>query len=341
MNKLSAIDLFSGCGGLTQGLRRAGFSVLAAVEMDAGASEVYRTNHPSVDVWGQDIREIDVAAFMKKLGLKREELMLLACCPPCQGFSTLKTRNGSAVKYDHRNGLIHEVTRFVSVLLPKAVMLENVPALARQNSFLKFCAALRSLGYHVRWDIQDTWKYGVPQRRRRLILVAGRGLDIPFANEAKKTRTVRDALKGLPAAGTSGDELHDLPERRSERIARMIRAIPKDGGSRRDLPKAYQLACHKRTDGFYDVYGRMSWDRPSPTITGGCFNPSKGRFLHPEFDRAITLREASLLQTFPKSYKFPISVGKEALALMIGNALPPEFTTRHARALAKAITRLA
>jgi DNA (cytosine-5)-methyltransferase 1 len=117
---------------------------------------------------------------------------------------------------------------------------------------------------------------------------------------------------------------------RSPKVRKLIADIPKDGGSRGDLPKRRQLQCHKKNDGFHDVYGRMAWDDVAPTITSGCFNPSKGRFLHPEQDRAITMREAALLQGFPRSYFFDATIGKSALALMIGNALPPEFIRRHA-----------
>jgi DNA (cytosine-5)-methyltransferase 1 len=124
---------------------------------------------------------------------------------------------------------------------------------------------------------------------------------------------------------------------RSKRVADLIRDIPKDGGSRGDLPKKRQLACHKKSDGFRDVYGRMAWDKVSPTITGGCFNPSKGRFLHPVKNRTITMREAALLQSFPRSYKFNSDIGTQAIALMIGNALPPEFIRRHALAIVEAL----
>jgi len=117
----------------------------------------------------------------------------------------------------------------------------------------------------------------------------------------------------------------------------MIRHIPKNGGIRRDLPSEFQLKCHQRCNGFKDVYGRMAWDDVAPTITGGCFNPSKGRFLHPEEDRAITMREAALLQGFPKLYKFPTIDNKSAVALMIGNALPPPFITAHAKCVKTAL----
>ena len=158
-----------------------------------------------------------------------------------------------------------------------------------------------------------------------------------FVSESSRIVTVNDAIGAVPVPGKSGDKLHDLPERRSERIKALIRDIPKDGGSRKDLPFAKQLKCHQRNDGFSDVYGRMSWGAPSPTITSGCSNPSKGRFIHPEQDRAITLREAALLQSFPTTYRFDVTLGKEGAALMIGNALPPEFIRRHAQEIKKTL----
>jgi DNA (cytosine-5)-methyltransferase 1 len=129
-----------------------------------------------------------------------------------------------------------------------------------------------------------------------------------------------------------------LPEKRAGTVLKLIRDIPKDGGSRGDLPRARQLRCHKKSDGFSDIYGRMAWKKVAPTITSGCFNPSKGRFLHPESDRAITMREAALLQGFPRDYSFALSYGKQAIALMIGNALPPEFIRRHALEIHGALT---
>jgi DNA (cytosine-5)-methyltransferase 1 len=129
--------------------------------------------------------------------------------------------------------------------------------------------------------------------------------------------------------------LHNLPEQRSPKVLKLIKRIPQDGGSREQAGKRFQLDCHAKCDGFYDVYGRMSWDKVAPTITSGCFNPSKGRFIHPTKHRAITMREAALLQSFPVSYRFSLDGGKTAAALMIGNALPPEFIRRHARQIAR------
>jgi DNA (cytosine-5)-methyltransferase 1 len=146
-----------------------------------------------------------------------------------------------------------------------------------------------------------------------------------------------EAIGGLVPPEQSRDPLHNVPRKHSERVLKLIQAIPRDGGSRKDRAEELQLECHKRVQGFWDVYGRMAWNGPAPTITGGCTNPSKGRFIHPTANRAITLREAALLQTFPKSYRFPLEFGIETTALLIGNALPPEFVRRQARALARSV----
>lgn len=228
--------------------------------------------------------------------------------------------------------------RFAKALQPKAIMMENVPRLAKKRPFKELCKGLVKLGYRLKFEIKDAAAYGVPQRRRRLILVAGHKLDLDFAQESRERVTVRDAIGGLPEPAHSEDALHRMPERkRNERVMKLIRDIPKDGGSRGDLPRKRQLACHKKSNGFTDVYGRMAWDKVAPTITSGCFNPSKGRFLHPDKDRAMTMREAALLQSFPQDYHFDVSVGKEAIALMIGNALPPEFIRRQAMQIKNAL----
>jgi DNA (cytosine-5)-methyltransferase 1 len=333
-----AIDLFSGCGGLTLGLRQAGFAVLGAVEIDPSAVKTYKANHRGVVVKQSDIRRLSAKGLRRELKLRRGELDLLAGCPPCQGFSTLRTRNGANRNRDTRNDLVHEMVRFARALRPKAIMMENVPQLMRHKPFKDLCEELRGLGYRLTFGIKDAARYGVPQRRRRLILLAGRNFDIRFASETGHVRTVGGAIHRMAEPGRSRDALHNLPERkRTARVRKLIRDIPKNGGSRSDLPKSRQLDCHKRSDGFKDIYGRMAWNEVAPTITSGCFNPSKGRFLHPEENRAITMREAALLQGFPRNYTFDLSAGKEAIALMIGNALPPEFIRRHASEIRNAL----
>lgn len=337
--QLKAIDLFSGCGGLTTGLKLAGFNVIGAVELDLKARETYSLNHPDIPLIGSDIRALQTNKVKKVLALKKGELDLLAGCPPCQGFSTLRNKNRSTHAADGRNDLIEEFERFTIDLLPKLVMMENVAGLATYSKFLNFIRTLKDLGYALDYKVLDVSNFGVPQRRKRLILSANRLGQAAMANPNDYHKVnVRDAIGRLPTAGQSGDPLHDLPTlKRTLRIQTLIEAIPKNGGSRHNLPAHLQLKCHKNISGFNDVYGRMRWDDVSPTITSGCTNPSKGRFLHPTEDRAITLREAALLQGFPSDYKFNVAHGKEAISLMIGNALPPGFICAHSKAMAKEI----
>jgi DNA (cytosine-5)-methyltransferase 1 len=290
----TAIDLFAGCGGLSLGLKQAGFDVLCAVEIDEQAEQTYRANHPKVISKRSDIKKIAAATLMRELNLERGELDLLAGCPPCQGFSTLRTRNGSRRNRDSRNDLVNEMLRFARAFLPRSIMMENVPRLAGHRSFRALCDGLRKLNYKLKFAIKDAAHFGVPQRRRRLILLASRGFDIRFAKACRTSRTVRQAIGGLPNVSVTKDSLHGMAvRRRSKKVADLIRDIPKNGGSRGDLPRARHLECHKKSG-------------------------------------TITMREAALLQSFPRSYRFDISAGTQAIALMIGNALPPEFIRRHA-----------
>lgn len=325
-----AVDLFCGCGGTTVGLKKAGFKVVAAVEINPLAADSYQLNHRGVFLWRKDIRLITGSEVLQKIKIQRGDLDLLAGCPPCQGFSTMRTLNGFKSIQDDRNDLIFDFLRFVEELQPKAIMLENVPGLATDNRLKEFRRALSNLKYESDYRIADAADYGVPQRRKRFILLAGRFGKINFAPIFEKKRSVRWAIGGLQKPEESVDCLHNYVERRSERVRDLIAKVPKNGGSRLDLPPEYQLDCHKKCDGFKDVYGRMNWDEVAPTITGGCINPSKGRFIHPEENRAITLREAALLQAFPPGYHLSLEQGRSNAAIMIGNALPPEFIRRHA-----------
>jgi DNA (cytosine-5)-methyltransferase 1 len=334
---LAAIDLFCGAGGLTEGLSQAGFTVIGAVDVAPLAIEAYRINHPDTIVWKRDIRRLSPEAMMSQLGIEPGQLDLLAGCPPCQGFSTMRThRRGTNVE-DRRNGLVAQFARFAEALQPKTLMMENVPALQGDRRFKLVLSRLERLGYKLNHAVLDAADYGVPQRRRRLVLLGCKGVRVSFAPRADVGSTVRDALASLPHPDQSADPLHSHGETRSEAIRQLIRDIPRDGGSRADLGPERQLDCHTRLDGWSDVYGRMAWDELAPTITGGCINPSKGRFLHPEQDRAITLREAALLQSFPVDYRFPMTHGKYRAADLIGNALPPRFVARQAEQLASAI----
>ena len=326
---LRAIDLFSGCGGLTLGLKKAGFNVIGAVELDKRAVDTYRKNHPEVKVWQEDILALEGKDLLDVLDIKRGELDLLAGCPPCQGFSRIRRRNRKTTSKDHRNDLVLKFAKFISELAPRAVMLENVPGMEKDQRFSKLLGMLRKHGYKFSWKILNVSDFGVPQRRRRLVVLACKNKR-PIADEIESSspKTVRQAIGAIEAPRKSRRPLHRLTAKYSDHVKRIIRNIPQDGGSRSNLPSKLTLACHKRIVGFRDIYGRMKWDDLAPTITAGCVNPSKGRFLHPKQQRAITVFEASLLQSFPKSYKFLSKYGRYPNAEMIGNALPPKFAEK-------------
>lgn len=243
-------------------------------------------NHHNVRVIQADIKTVSAAGLRKSLHLERGELDLLAACPPCQGFSTLTTRNGNRRVVDSRNELVRDVGRFARAFLPRAIMIENVPGLIRRAIFRDFVRRLDSLGYEVSYQILDASFYGVPQRRKRLILIASRVGQPRFALPTDARISVKEAIGNFPHPKNSTDPLHSYKESRSAKVRKRIRAIPVNGGNRTALSKQ-ELKCHSKISGFFDVYGRMSWSAVSPTITSGCINPSKGRFLHPRQNRAI------------------------------------------------------
>ena len=330
--KPKVIDLFCGCGGTTQGMRDAGFSVIAGVENNALAVATYRKNHPRTKVWDIDICDLTPQKLLRHHDLRKGELDLLTGCPPCQAFSPMRRLNGKRRVRDRESkDLVFEYLRFVEGLKPKVMMIENVPGMIDDYRFNQIRKRLRELGYEGQPAIFNAADCGVAQRRRRMVYIASRIGEIEYAGpvEEDARMTVRDMIGDMTPPGDSGDPLHDFPESRSQLVVELIASVPKDGGSRGALGKCKQLKCHMKCNGFKDVYGRMAWDEVAPTITGGCVNPSKGRFLHPDQDRAITLREAALLQSFPPDYFFSLENGKFAAALMIGNAFPPLFVKHH------------
>lgn len=343
-----AIDLFAGCGGLTSGLIAAGFNVRAAVEIDPDAAASYRANHPGIKLYETDIRKLDPIAVRKALRLPRGRTVdLIAGCPPCQGFTRLTE---SKHRREQRNALVRDYFRFVQAIKPKVCMLENVPGLMNTKKgrryFDKLVEGLERLGYKLNYDVLELADYGVPQFRKRLVLLASRGKCIPMPEPTHRAPT-DTASSGLPTWKTVRQAIGRLPEPplRSEVIskqattalpwhyARDVAAIvrrrlehaQKSGKGRRALPKELRLECHqRRPDGYFDVYGVMSWDSPSPTITSGCTNASKGKFGHPSAPRPITAAEAARLQTFPHDFRFE-GCGLESVAAQIGNALPRRF----------------
>lgn len=323
--KYNSIDLFAGCGGLSEGLKQAGFCTIAACEINSIAVLTYKLNHPDVAVFENDIKQVDTFEVRKLL--RGEPLHLLAGCPPCQGFSSLRRLNKKKSVRDGRNSLVDEYYRFIEELKPLTIMMENVPGLQNYFKFQNMIKKLEKLDYKLDVAVVNVANYGVPQRRRRLILVGSLLNEIKIAPSINVKKTVEMCIGSIESVQETKDHLHKMVAKHTEKIMEMIKLIPKDGGSRTDLPEKYILECHKRENvGFNDVYGRLKWDDYSSTITCGCLNPSKGRFLHPSEHRNISAREAALLQTFPRTYKFPVGIPKTDISVMIGNALPPEFS---------------
>ena len=337
---LTAIDVFAGAGGLTVGLKRAGFHVVAAVEREYHSFATYKANHPEVKCLKQDIETVSGADLQRFAGTERIDL--LAGCPPCQGFTSLTAKYKH--KEDPRNALILEMARLAEAIRPQAIMMENVPGLTQKGGALydQLRSRLQALGYRLTEGVLQVADYGVPQLRRRFVLLGGRGFEIalpdathsgtPTGNLAP-WRTVRDAIEDMPepaslaAAKANGHVersdwhvVRDLSPKNVERI-RAAQA----GNTWTHTPEHLRPDCHRNGYvGFTNVYGRMEWDRPSPTITGGCTTFSKGRFGHPTADRTISVREAALLQTFPRDYRFDTPY-MEYVCCMIGNALPCHF----------------
>ena len=337
MNKcMNAVDLFAGCGGLSEGLRQAGFSVRAAIEINPDAVTAYKMNHPNTVMLDKDIRNISADEI--KQACSNDTIHLLAGCPPCQSFSSMRRLNRAAAARDSRNDLVLEYLRLVRQLHPLTIMMENVPALRTYYRFRYVVNELNKLGYMLKVQVVNVCGYGVPQNRKRLVMVGSLLGELNIAAPTGEKITVRDAIGGVEPVSRTQDPIHRIYPRHTPDVLERIKLIPKDGGSRKDLPQCYFLRCHKRKNvGFNDVYGRLKWDTYSSTITGGCLNPSKGRFLHPTKNRCITAREAALLQSFPRTYQFPSNISKSSLALLIGNALPPKFSFYQAREIYKHI----
>jgi DNA (cytosine-5)-methyltransferase 1 len=334
-----AIDLFCGTGGLTAGLKMAGFRVIAGLDIDELAIKSYKRNHPEVSVWTKSASEVSPQEMMCTLNIAQGELDLLAGCPPCQAFSSMPRRNGGkSVRDRDMKDLALRFVDYVEAMKPKAIMMENVPGLVSDVRMASIKKRLKALGYIGNPKVLNAADYGVPQRRRRMVFVASRIGKIADARPIKQGKyCVRSAIGKLPKPEKSTDPLHANTAMHTPKVMALIRAIPKNGGSREDLGRSRQLKCHKACDGFHDVYGRMSWKDVAPTITGGFVNPSKGRFLHPQQDRAITIREAALLQGFPSNYWFPLEKGKYAAAQLVGNAFPPPFAAAHGKMIAVVI----
>ena len=353
--KYEAIDIFSGCGGVSCGLTLAGFKVKAAVEIDQNAVDTYQSYAPlgKVNVLHDDICKLSGKAILKAAGIKVDDIYLFAGCPPCQNFSRQNPKNKNKT-IEERKKLLFEFLRVIEEVLPPFVMMENVPGIKTENNKVildEFLIRLKER-YYVVDDILNAADYGVPQLRKRFVLHAVRKdiheeliesgfnfkLPEPTHGQESKGRllpwkTVQEAIGDLPAI-KAGETFPDDGRIHNHKCANLdpknikrMQIIRKNGGSRTGLPDDLVLECHKKKDddgkvfsGHKDVYGIMDASKPSPTMTGGCLCYSKGRYGHYEQDRAISIREAARLQTFPDDFIFSDSL--TTAALQIGNAVP-------------------
>ena len=327
--KIYAVDLFCGAGGLTHGLVKSGVDVRLGIDIDPACEYPYTANNPSKFLLKsvEDLKGKDLENSYRKNGIK-----LLAGCAPCQTFSRYYQK---ATETDDRWWLLLQFSRLVKEVLPELVTMENVPGILEHNVFQKFLGTLRECGYSIDYSIVNCADYGVPQHRNRLVLVASRLGEISLLSPkefGKKNKTVKNAIGQMPEItdGTSytKDPLHQSAALSETNKKRIIASKP--GRTWRDWSNELIADCHKKNTGksYPSVYGRMTWDAPSPTITTQFFGFGNGRFGHPEQDRAISLREGAILQSFPRKYKF-VSPGdpitKTHIGRLIGNAVPVDI----------------
>ena len=339
-NTIACIDLFCGAGGLTHGFILEGLNVVAGIDLDPACRFPYEQNNAKAKFIERDIRRFS-ARELKGM-FSGAEITVLAGCAPCQPFSTYAQRYELNAK-DGKWGLLYEFARLAKGANPDVITMENVPTVAKHEVFHDFVDTLKRLGYEVWHDVVDSSLYGVPQMRRRMVLLASKHGKIEMIEPTrKKPKTVKQAIGRLRhlSAGESApkDKLH-VTSTLSETNLKRIKAS-KPGGTWRDWPKNLVADCHRTDSGrtYPGVYGRMEWDKPAPTMTTQCFGFGNGRFGHPEQDRAISLREAAILQSFPRDYKFIPKRGEvsfKVLGRLIGNAVPVDL----GRAIARSINR--
>ena len=335
-SKYQLIDIFSGIGCASLGFSKAGFQLAAALEIDSHRCETYEKNLKLSPI-KSDIMKVNGKDILFNAGLKKGDRFCVVGCPPCQSFSQLSDTRGIDARNDPRSKYVMKFAKLVEEMKPVAVVFENVPGMIEGQGkifFERYCRLLEKAQYYTMVDIVNAADHGVPQNRRRVIAISIRKkfvnkkvikeIENFYKKRKRKHKTVKQAIGRLKPLGIGQsdpkDPLH-VSSMHSEKVLKIIRNIPKNGGSRKDLPRHLWLTCHKKLgNGAESVYGRMSWNKPSPTITCRCTTPACGRFIHPTQNRGVTLREAARLQTIPDNFKF---VGyKEETERMIGDAVP-------------------
>jgi DNA (cytosine-5)-methyltransferase 1 len=343
-NKLKAVDFFCSGGGMSSGILNAGIKILAGIDYDFTCKETYEANIKGAKFIHADVFEYKEEALEKELNLqKNDDDLVMIGCSPCQFWSIINTDRDKSSK---SKSLLKEFKRFVEYFNPGYVVVENVPGILRrkdESGLEDFILWLENHNYKVHHGIHNVMDYGVPQSRKRLTLIANRVTNTvlePFKYEGK-IKTVYDTIgehNGFPKVNAGykdkSDFMHTVAGLRQINIDR-LNLTEKNGGSREVYANNLDLApkCHHNdTTNFKDTYGRMWWHKPSPTITTKFFSISNGRFAHPEENRAISLREGAVLQSFPKNYKFKANSIANA-ARMIGNAVPPKYASSIGKAI--------
>jgi DNA (cytosine-5)-methyltransferase 1 len=340
---IKAIDFFSGAGGLTRGLLDAGIQVLAGIDNDSRLQATYENNNSPSQFVCENITNLDIKNLRRKLKINKRDVVLYAACTPCQPFSTLNQMKGE----DKRKTLLLDFAKVVKDAPPDFILVENVPGLNTsygKDIYNEFSETLKKCGFNnVIAAFLDAQYYGVPQVRKRFILLASRlgEINLPKPNK-NKIATVRQFI-GDFAHIQDGEEYKRIPNHVSRKLKpnlkKIVQAVPKDGGSRRDIQDtSILLDCHKKNPNVHkDVFGRMAWNKPAPTLTCRCGDVYCGRFIHPEQDRGISLREAATLQTFPRNYVFYGNFTH--ISKQIGNAVPVKLAEKLGKQVIKALSK--
>lgn len=343
-DRVACVDLFCGAGGLTHGLALAGISVVAGVDFDEDCRHPYETNNSGVVFYPRDVAELKATEVEGWFG--SATIRVLAGCAPCQPFSSYSQRYETVGS--EQWGLLNHFARLVEEVEPDIVTMENVPAVTKHKVFEDFVATLKCLDYRVWYGVVDGADYGLPQRRRRTVLLASLHGEIKLREpRASRTKTVQDVLKGLPVlrhgASDKNDPLHAASGLSPLNLERIKASKP--GGSWRDWPEHLVAKCHRKRTGksYPGVYGRMKWNEPAPTLTTQFYGFGSGRFGHPSQARGLSLREGAVLQGFPQTYSF-VPEGKpiqfKVLGRLIGNAVPVALGRAIGETIVKHVERL-